>query len=255
MTKPFPISQSFSGWHLVCLNEHFFYLLSRLVTPWIHERSCAQGLGLGRRGTTSGTCSRAKYGGTFLCLVIELDYVGFTHVSTCFRNFAAVQRVFLAATCGMSDGLLIYVSLKMLGTKAQENMAGVEKETSGNMEVFCGPWSWIWGQAETRYQHFTQFQRICQCSDALPGDLNPKTVGMESNRLPWNHPWKWSLILKVLQVQQYQTWREKNVLVYWFNTQSTVRNLRTRWEVMSLVSPVTRCRRCHFVWAADLAQC
>lgn len=86
-------------------------------------------------------------------------------------------------------------------------------ETSGNMEVFCGPWSWIWGQAETRYQHFTQFQRICQCSDALPGDLNPKTVGMESNRLPWNHPWKWSLILKVLQVQQYQTWREKNVLV------------------------------------------
>lgn len=115
--------------------------------------------------------------------------------------------------------------------------------------------SWIWGQAETRYQHFTQFQRICQCSDALPGDLNPKTVGMESNRLPWNHPWKWYLIMKVLQVQQYQTWREKNVLVYWFDTQSTGRNLRTRWEVMSLVSPVTRFRRCHFVWAADLAQC
>ena len=179
--------------------EHFFYLLSRLVTPWIHERSCTEGLGLGRRGTTSGTCSRAKYGGAFLCLVIEF----FSHVSTRFRNFAAVQRVFLAATCAMSDGLLI--SLKMLGTKARENMADMEKETFGNMD--------LWGQAETRYQHFTQFQRICQCSDALPGDLNPKTVGMESNRLPWNHPWKWSLIMKVLQVQQYQTWREKNVLV------------------------------------------
>ena len=104
-------------------------MFSRLVTPWIHERSCTEGLGLGRRGTTSGTCSRAKYGGAFLCLVIEFC----SHVSTRFRNFAAVQRVFLAATCAMSDGLLIYVSLKMLGTKAQENMAGVEKETFGNI--------------------------------------------------------------------------------------------------------------------------
>ena len=31
------------------------------------------------------------------------------------------------------------------------------------------------GQAETRYQHFTQFQRICQCSDALPGRLGKKS--------------------------------------------------------------------------------
>lgn len=112
--------------------EHFFYLLSRLVTPWIHERSCTEGLGLGRRGTTSGTCSRAKYGGAFLCLVIEF----FSHVSTRFRNFAAVQRVFLAATCAMSDGLLI--SLKMLGTKARENMADMEKETFGNMDLRSG---------------------------------------------------------------------------------------------------------------------
>jgi len=31
-------------------------------------------------------------------------------------------------------------------------------------------------QAETRYQHFTQFQRICQCSDALAADVDFQTA-------------------------------------------------------------------------------
>eukprot|EP00434_Breviolum_minutum_P018889 symbB.v1.2.016659.t1/scaffold1250.1/size128898/1 len=31
-------------------------------------------------------------------------------------------------------------------------------------------------QAETRYQHFTQFQRICQCSDALAAGVDFQTA-------------------------------------------------------------------------------